>query len=291
MRSLIVMELDKALRNRWFIVAVSIGVILGAAAAIECAAKIAIWDAAKLEFGYGIGLDSPNALFLTSRGSYGNWVLVNASDALSGLIYVYLLPLLALVPFAWSYASELHAGYLIQVCTRADRRSYLAAKGAAVFVSAALVALIPLAVNFIVLSCLLPGYVPTYLDNQYVGLFDNNLLSGLFYRAPMLFVVCRSLIDALVCGVWATLVYAISLRVANRVAIMVVPYLVVLASRYANSWVFGWFHTIGPEINIIAALKDASNAPLDPLWFSACLVAMAAVAAGLLAAETRRDLL
>lgn len=237
-KSVFMHEIDVCFRGRWFFIALFLAVGVSMAAAIESAAHALEWHA----------LDS---FYLSNFSSYSNWIVVNCNGRALPPVFFRLLPLFAVMPFAWSYHAERIAGYDSQVFIRANRISRMAAKAAVAFLAAFVVTGLSLLVNFAALSCLLPAYAPVYEEYSVIGVFTESLFSQLFYTRPFLFVIAFTLLDALIMGAWAVLVLGLSAVFSNRVSVMVFPYLLLLGWQYFNSWIFGVSILYGPSANII----------------------------------------
>ena len=67
---------------------------------------------------------------------YNSWVGGDDLSLAAALFYA-LLPVGAALPFGWSYCTEHKSGYLKNIYTRVDKKTYLAGKALAVFLSGA----------------------------------------------------------------------------------------------------------------------------------------------------------
>lgn len=227
MMVLIRMELDKALKNKWFVIALGVGCVLGLMAAIP----------------YGIALltstfsPAPNKFYDPELQSCFNaWMSIDQSA--ESLLFFQIVPLLAVIPYAWSLCSERKDGYLAQVYSRTKRGGYLVAKGIAVFCAAGLVAVVPQILNLIVVACFLPGYTPQVGAAIYTAVFWDNVGSWFFYNIPLLHAALFWGIDFLLCGIWAAFVFALSCLVRNRVVLLTAPYLALLMIQFVNDRIF-----------------------------------------------------
>lgn len=231
MKNLLRMELAKAFRNKWFLIALLAGTAVALLAAL---------DGVRNYYAGGFDvLDTTEYQFVSAKSCYVGWIGVGSlANSFARELFFYLAPLLAVVPYAWSMRTELINGYAAQVFSRTSRVRYLAAKSAAVFASAAVVTLIPLLANLLTLACFVPARIPQIFDSTYIGMFPESLWSGLFYTHPLLFVLAYSLLDALMCGIWALFVLGLSYVVENRVTLFVSSYLGMLVFEFANNTIF-----------------------------------------------------
>lgn len=224
---LIRMELGKALRNKWFAIALGVGLALAVLGALP----------------YIVGLftstfvPAPDKFYNPELNSCFNaWMSIDQSAP--SLLFYQIVPLLAVIPYASSLRSELKDGYVAQVYARSERGRYLAAKYVAVFCAAGLVAALPQLLNFVLLACFYPGYLPQVEAAIYTAVFADNVGSWLFYNMPLLDVLLFCVIDFAICGVWAGFVLVLSCLVRNRVVLLVAPYLALLLVQFANDRIF-----------------------------------------------------
>lgn len=251
-------EFIKAFRSRWFVVAILIALALSVAAAVEPYLALKREETTMLSFGYGIGIDAHNYLGQTREGSFGNWVVVSANAPLFASLLLYALPLLSVMPYAWSYRTEDISGYAAQLCTRLERKKYIRAKYAATFATGSAVTGSALIVNFLAVSCLFPAYWPRIEEANYVGLFDGYIFSGLFYSQPYLYVIAYTLLDMLLMGVWAVVVSGLSLWIKDRVKLIALPYVMLFAWHYINGRVFDALQVQGFNINLLNSMRAES---------------------------------
>lgn len=221
-------ELNKAFRNGWFVVALVIGCAFG----LGCAALYAIPSV------FSTFVPNPDKFYHpTSQSCFNAWISVDTTSW--ALLFYQVLPLLCVIPYAWSFASERKDGYISHAYTRVGRGEYFFAKYVSVFLSAGAVAVLPQVLNLVMLACFFPGYVPSIQDaNYYAPVFWQSIGSILFYNAPLAYVALYMLIDFLLCGAWAGLVLALSLVVRNRVILLTAPYLALLAVQFVNENIF-----------------------------------------------------
>lgn len=220
-------ELDRALRNPWFLVSLTVAITLVLLHSIDRISQFA-----------PITLDPQEWLGLTSAGCFNTWIVTDASNvAPYRALFFLLLPLLATIPHAWSLGSDQRSGYAGQMLVRTSRASYLGAKAGATFISAALVAAIPLLVDLLMLACFLPAYTPDVTELM-VGIGQEELWSELFFTEPLRYVICNVLLAMTLCGLWATLVMALSPLLGNRALSLVVPYAGLWTIQYLNDVTF-----------------------------------------------------
>ncbi len=295
--SIVSLELRRALKNRWF------------ALSMAALAFIALFGAVVRSFVTAEQLDvvvfpylDTTYWYLSAFSSFTSWIAVNHLDTATELFFV-LVPLLVLIGYSWSLASDLKSGYFEQLTTRVSRSRCYAARFLATFVAGGLLVAVPLIINFLLLSMFLPSWTPHVVDMFYttVGgapdVSNNAIFTSLFYTNPFLFVVARVLLNFVLCGLWATTVLALSLFVRNRVALIVVPYIVLLLVKHLGQRLYVVMRTNGHEgfgysLTLFDQLRAAPDGFYCPGWLtSLCVALMLVVSLGLPLLARKKDVL
>lgn len=231
-------EAHVCFHGRWFRVSLVVAIGLAIAAGIEAVVRALYW----------YNLDS---FYLSIHSAYSAWMVANCTVATLPNVFFYLLPLIVLVPFAWSFHGERMGGYDVQVISRIGRYDRMLAKGTVVFCSAALITALAHMVNFVVVSLFLPLRTPVFEEVSTLGIFTDCLFSNLFYTYPILYVLAFTVMNSLLMGAWATLVLGVSAIFSNRVSLLVFSYLSLVVWRYFNSWLWSVTLLHLPSFNII----------------------------------------
>ena len=164
-------ELQKALHNRWFFAALAIGLLLSAVNIGENLALIA-------EMGEHRGR--------MSASLFCYWLGITPGTA-KGVFYT-IWPLLAALPYGWSYIQERTSGVHDQIVYRVGRKKYFFAKYLAVFVSGGLALMTPLLFDLLANALVCTYWVPNV--TYYLTLvFDGHFLSTLYYTQPWLYAL------------------------------------------------------------------------------------------------------
>lgn len=246
--STLFVELNKAIRCLSFRLSLGIALALSLAQAAVPISKV-------IRPGY-YDLDPTEWLGMSQDGSYCIWIGVGVlDDTPLRLVFFSLIPLLSTFAYASTFCSEIRTGHATQIASRGGWSSYLGAKLAAVFVTSALVAFLPLAINFATVSCFAPAYTPDINEVLYIGLTAGQLWSRLFYTHPLAYVAMSSMLDALLCGLWSALVCLFGYWVDNRVVLVSASYGFLLLVQYVNnSVVFSLLGRSGFCFNLIGSL-------------------------------------
>ncbi len=295
--SVLSLELKRALGNRWFVL--SLGILT--AIALFGAAVRSYVIAGRLNIVTLPYIDT-TYWYLSAFSSFTSWIAVNHLDTATELFFV-LVPLLVLMGYSWSLASDLKSGYFEQLVTRAPRRRCYTARLLATFTAGGLLVVVPLVLNLMLLSLFLPSWNPDVVDMFYttVGgasdVSNNAIFTSLFYANPALFVAARVLLDYVLCGLWATTVLALSIFIRNRVALIVVPYIMLLLAKHLGQRLYVAMRTNGHEgfgfsLTLFDQLRAAPDGFYCPGWLTLlCIALMLGISLGLPLLARKKDIL
>ena len=231
MDSLARCELRKSLCNKWFSVALTVGCVL---------AVISVMRNIVLEYYWaeiGITFWDTKWMDFSSSSCFNYWLVVDGIQAATSLFFL-LLPLLAALPYAWSYLEESKTGFIALIITRTTKMRYLLSKYLAVFLSGALTITIPIILNFLICACFVPARIPDVFADIHIGIFDVGLWSEVFYTNPLLYVVLYTLLNFTASGLWAASVFALSALTKTRVSLILAPWLALIFIDFVAKAVF-----------------------------------------------------
>lgn len=120
------------------------------------------------------------------------------------VIFLYLIPLLVVIPFGASYYQDLRSGYIRQLYIRTERKSWIMAKYMAVFLSGAVVYGIPLIFDTVLTACFIPSLIPQKATAMY-GVMTASFLGKLFYVHPWIYFTIFLVIGMVYAGSLACL--------------------------------------------------------------------------------------
>ena len=156
----------------------------------------------------------PISLFSTWMG--------NELFPIQSYIFYLILPLLAVLPFGSSFFEDIKSGYIINVCTRVEKKIYFKAKYLAVFLSGGVAVAAPLLLNLVLSSMFMPAFIP---DNGTVGTISPTTMAyEVFFTHPLVYVLMFIVIDFLFAGVIATLALSYTYFTEHRFGVMIVPF-------------------------------------------------------------------
>ena len=235
MGSLLKVELKKAFANKMFFICLAVGIVI---AMISVAQNLLdYWQSQEWYFNaIENGFERNPTLPINS--SYKYWIGSDYVYPMTSLFYM-LLPLLAGLAYGWSYCTERKSGYVAQMVSRSRKKSqYFLAKYIATFLAGGAAVAIPLVLNFIVICCFIPAYTPDNFYWLYYAM-NSHFLRGLFFNTPLLFVCCIILLDFIFAGLFAAACVALAFFVKNKFAVILLPFLGVLAVQYLQDNVLG----------------------------------------------------
>ena len=156
----------------------------------------------------------PISLFSTWMG--------NELFPIQSYIFYLILPLLAVLPFGSSFFEDIKSGYIINVCTRLEKKIYFKAKYLAVFLSGGVAVVAPLLLNLVLSSMFMPAFIP---DNGTVGTISPTTMAyEVFFTHPLVYVLMFIVIDFIFAGVMATLALSYTYFTEHRFGVMIVPF-------------------------------------------------------------------
>ncbi len=262
-------ELWKAFHNKMFPLALAVGLLMSAANILQNSATVAELTENTLRL-----LQEDPERFSGGHGGFSLfmlWLLIYFS--LGALAFDFYWPILAALPYGWSYLKERRSGVYDQLVTRMGKKAYFRAKYVAVFLSGGAVvggtALFDLLVN----ALICPVETPNIMDLPPVS--NGSCLSALYFHAPWLFCLAFCGLAFLWGGVTGTLCLAVGTLPRLQVFVILFPYLLyyVWNMFYAQLRVhFGYLPLLSPLL-LIQASPDYFN----PGWAVFSVMSMVAL--------------
>lgn len=224
-RRLLKMECSKAIKNKFFLISLCVGLLL---ALISGISGVYAYFQTKKE----LMVMGGNPM-IQSNGLY-KWWLVPDGASLGNTLFFTLLPLLACIPYGWSQCIEQKSGYTKNVVVKAGKQQYYLAKYIASFLAGGVVVVIPLMVNFLLVACFIPAIKPSVMYWMYYGIARGSMWSQIFYSHPLIFVFLCMVLNFLFAGVFSTLSYGLSVYMKNWIAVVLLPVLAMFALDYGR---------------------------------------------------------
>ncbi|MEG0666686.1 hypothetical protein [Gordonibacter sp.] len=227
---MIAVELRRAFANKLFVAALAIGLALAIAQLVTVVVPYGLggewsfWRTGSKGF-------YPNSLFSSWMGatSYSLW----------SVLYFFVLPLTACLPYADSLYADVRGGYAANIVSRGGAGRYFRAKVIAVFLTAGTVGVVPQLVNLLGTALL----VPTLQPEPSAGTFfisSSAMLGDLFYSSPWLHTAFFMVFCFVICGLMACSCLVFSYLVANRFMVLIAPFLTCAIAFFALGGLAGY---------------------------------------------------
>lgn len=235
MRKMCKLELKKAICSRYFCIAVILGCVITLFSLIY---KVNLYwrdTAVRQEYASATGtmlnpLSAMNSL-------YNSWI-GGEPFSVGTTVFFFVFPVLAALPYGWSYCEEKANGYKRTAVVLAGRNAYFVSKYIAVFLSGAFAVTIPLIFNFVTAAMFFPAVTPVVLYDTSYGVFGQSLMSELYYSVPLLYVFCYLCIDFVFCGLLACLSFAVASVVRYKVVSVLFPMLFCLGLHFLRQFLY-----------------------------------------------------
>ena len=141
------------------------------------------------------------------KGNKGNtsailvqaWLGTDYRYVFNTLFYT-LMPILACIPYAGSYFTDMKDGYDRNICIKCSRKNYVIAKMTAVYTTAFVAVVVPLFVDLFIVAGLFPDTRPNKLTFMTSGIMDHNLFPHLFNEYPSVYCLVYIFIDGMFGG-------------------------------------------------------------------------------------------
>ena len=188
-------ELRKAFQNRMFLISLAVGLLACGMDVVQNALTVRRLTETMLEL-EGIST-SPEGFSLFTQ-----WIAVNGTT-FGNIVFYFVWPILAVLPFGWSYTEERRSGLFDQIVSRVGRRTYFVSKYAAVFVSGGAAVALPVLADLLANALVCPYCVPEAVTSV-TPITNGYFLSRLFFTSPWAFALLWCCVEFLWGGVTAS---------------------------------------------------------------------------------------
>ena len=211
-------ELWKALHNPMFYLSTAIGIAIAVSNVIRSASRIQYFNEAMASL-------SPHSTSSRSPIGYSLFIqwLPIARTTLCHQIYFFIWPILAAMPFGWSYHQERQNGVYNQIISRSSKQTYFISKYIAVFVSGGLAVSLPLLFDLFATAMVCPYVVPTPIIPINI-ISDGYFLSELYYSRPWTYAFIICFVDFLLGGITATLCISAGSKIRLQIVVILIPF-------------------------------------------------------------------
>lgn len=217
MKNVLKTELWKAFHNKMIMLSLSIGILLAIADVAQNAGLVAELTEITLE---SVANNSGSG----AHGGYSLFILWMATNGMNfGSRNFYLIwPVLAALPFGWSYFQERRNGTYNQVVCRTGKNTYYAAKYLSVFISGGVAIAVPVMANLLMNALVCPYSFPLL---GITPIMNGSFLSALYYTNPWVYSLIWCGVEFLWGGAAACLCLAFGTVVKYQVLVILCPFL------------------------------------------------------------------
>lgn len=141
-----------------------------------------------------------------------------------GVLFLEMAPLLAALPYANSYFTDISEGYIKNIISRKRKKEYLTAKYIAVFISGGIAVIVPLILDIMICTAFLPSYPP---------LIGTGVFNHIYGIHPCLQIVGFLTIDFFIGGVYAVCTLLVTDLIQNKYLLLIFPYLFMIIWQFA----------------------------------------------------------
>ncbi len=190
------------------------------------------------------------------------------------MLFYFILPVIAVLPYGDSFYRDIQTGYIKNIFIRVERKKYLKAKLAAVYLTGMTTVMFPLVLNLLLSAVTLPALVPAP-STGFFFIFDQNMWSELFLTHPWIYNIIYILLDGLFGGLFACIALAGTLYVSGRFVATILPFTVqitvyVIAMNFPELSPVGFLsptQPVGADIRIILLEIIAMTAAVYLLYY------------------------
>lgn len=235
MKNTLKIELKKAFQNKLFWVTI---VIAGFIAVLSAIYNIQVIQGEKAYYAnivtqYSTEAVNPNSPLYSL---FNHWICEDFSSLASTMFFM-LFPIFAVLGYGWSLFSEQKSGYIKNIVTRVSKRSYFLSKYIATFLSGGILVAVPVILNFLLVSMFVPAVKPDIFYDIGWTVGADSMFSEYFYTQPFVYVFLRILVVFLFSGAIATISYTLAFFVRNRFAVILFPFLGVIALHFGQYFI------------------------------------------------------
>lgn len=149
-------------------------------------------------------------------------------------LYVRLIPLLAVVPYAVTYYTDYKKGIVKNYYTRTKKINYISAKYIAVFLTGGTAAVAPLVLDLIVTSAVMPSFIAI---SHTVPCNGNGIWSYILFSHPYIYYLLYFILQFICAGLMATMSLVVSLYVNNAFIVLLFPSVLCEFINAVSTWI------------------------------------------------------
>lgn len=171
--------------------------------------------------------------------SFNLWI--GNSNSIFSIILFYIAPFFAALPYSWSYCR--------------DKKKYVS-KLVGVFVSSGMMIAVPLILNFLGVSCFIPSIEPDSVYSFYYGIFSNNFIGVMFYKAPYLYILFYIIINFIIYGLLGCVGMSFSTVFESRYMAVFFPIMIIVIIEVLKVLLSRLIHV---EVSLLSYMYPANS--------------------------------
>ena len=256
MKTLIKIELERAFKNRLFLISILISIAI---VAYHVIAYVVPQRVTAIPFYLNIYKTSPLKVERLP-GVYSEWIAMNQNAAREILFVI--LPLIAAVPYGISLFLDEKNNYINNIAVRTKKRNYYIAKAIALFLSGGVIAALPLVVSFLTNTVVLPFDTPAHCTGAYM-ISATTIFGDVFFSNPILYISIYILWVFVGFGLLNVFCFVAVYIMENRFAVLMAPFII-----YFTSYVI--LNIAGIKIAVPWSYLQMNRLNSDNVW-QACI--------------------
>ena len=215
MKNILKIELKRAFTGSCFIIALLIGVAI----------SISHFIMDVLTYSRTEDLSKPMGIV---SGLLAAWMGGNSYN-FQGYLFFLILPILAVMPYVYSYHQDKKYGMIKNMITRTNPVHYYTSKWIAVFLSAGTVIVLPLILNILLFTTVLPSHKPQIAAGIFsVG--NKSLFAEIFINDPLLYIILFFIIIFIYSGLIANIGLIVEFFTDYLFVVLLFPFLLYIFS-------------------------------------------------------------
>lgn len=197
----------------------------------------------------------------TGFSLFVSWIALHPIGMGSNLFY-FLLPILAAIPYGWSYSQDRKSGYYTQVITRMGKRNYFFAKYSAIYVSGGAAVSIPVLTDLLICALILPDRVMR-VSNTLLPIFNYSLAGTLLYTHRWIYALLWIGLTFAFGGAFACMCFFTGSRLRLSALVPLLPFVITLG---VDAILSALSELLGTNLFSIHYLPRPGTAVYNPQW-------------------------
>ena len=200
-----------------------------------------------------------------------NWIALNPLSFGNNLFY-FVWPILAAMPYGWSYSADRRSGYYNQIVSRSNAKTYFVAKYLAVYIGGGLVVSLPILVDLLLNALISPMCIPDVTMGIH-PIFNCSFLSSLYYTYPWAYALLWCLLHFIWGGTTASLCFVVGAKIRLNAVVVLIPFASYVLFD-ALSTTFSYLTGIKQGFSPLNLIKAVSLSPSSGYVIFAVLVVL-----------------